>query len=52
MENNDAYRKWSIKRRGAYFIFPVIGALLIREQRLFQLRVRHRGDYRENYVGR
>ena len=23
------YRKWSIKRRGAYFIFPVIGAALI-----------------------
>ena len=23
------YRKWSIKRRGAYFIFPVTGAALI-----------------------
>ena len=33
------YRKWSIKRRGAYFIFPVI-----RERRLFQLRVKHWGE--------
>ena len=41
-----AYRKWSIKRRGAYFIF--IGAALIWEQRLFQLRVKHWGEYREN----
>ena len=31
------YRKWSIKRRGAYFIFPVR-----RERRLFQLRLENR----------
>ena len=42
------YRKRSIKRRGTYFIFPVIGAVLIRERRLFQLRVKHWGNYREN----
>ena len=30
------YRKWSIKRRGAYIIFPVIGAVLTRERRLFE----------------
>ena len=35
------YRKWSIKRRGAYPIFPVIRAAIIRERRLFQLRVKH-----------
>ena len=39
------YRKWSIKRRGAYFIFPVIGAVLIRQRRLFQLWVKHWGEY-------
>ena len=33
------YRKWSIKRRGAYFIFPVR-----RERRLFQLRLKHWGE--------
>jgi len=44
------YRKWSIKRRGAYFIFPVMGAALIQELRLFHLRVKHRGEYRENKV--
>ena len=32
----DKYRKWLIKRRGTYFIFPVIGAVLIRERRLFE----------------
>ena len=42
------YRKWSIKRRGTYFIFPVIGAALIRECRLFQLRVKHWGNHRKN----
>ena len=36
------------KHRGAYFIFPVISAALIRELRLFQLRVKHGGEYREN----
>ena len=46
MENNDAYRKWSIKRRDAYFIFPVIGAALIGERRLFQLREKHWVEYR------
>ena len=44
------YRKWSITRRGAYLIFSVIGAALIQELRLFQLRVKHRGEYRENRV--
>ena len=42
------YRKWSMKHRGAYFIFPVINAALIRERCLFQLRVKHWGEYREN----
>ena len=42
------YRKRSIKRRGTYFIFPVIGAVLIRERRLFQLRVKQWENYREN----
>ena len=46
--NNFKYRKWSIKRRGAYFISSVIGAVLIPERRLFQLRVKHWGEYREN----
>ena len=40
--------KWLIKRSGAYFIFPAIGAALIRERRLFQLQVKHWGEYREN----
>ena len=43
------YCKWSIKRRGAYFIFHVKVAALIRERRLFQLQVKHKGEYRENY---
>ena len=30
------YRKWSMKRRGGYFIFPVINAALIPERRLYQ----------------
>ena len=42
------YRKWSIKRLDAYFIFHFKGAALIRERRLFQLRVKHKGEYREN----
>ena len=33
-----SYRKSSIKRRGAYCIFHVKSAALIREGRLFQLR--------------
>ena len=44
------YRTWSIKRCGAYFIFSVIGAVLIREWCLFQLRLKHWGEYRENKV--
>ena len=28
------YRKWSMGRRGAYFIFPVIGVALRQERRL------------------
>ena len=36
-----SYRKWSIKRRGAYLIFQVKSAALITEGRLFQ-------QYREN----
>ena len=32
----DKYQKWLIKRRGTYLIFPVIGAVLIRERRLFE----------------
>ena len=36
-----SYRIWSIKRRGAYFIIHVKSAALIREGRLFQLRVKH-----------
>ena len=42
-----SYREWSIKRRGAYFIFQVKSAALIREGRLFQLQVKHKGEYRE-----
>ena len=42
------YRKWSIKRLDAYFIFHFKGATLIRERRLFQLQVKHKGEYREN----
>ena len=41
-------RKWLIKRRGANFIFPVIGTVLIRERRLFQLLVKHWGEYKKN----
>ena len=44
------YRKWSIKRPGVYFIFPVIGAAFIQDPRLFHLRVKHWGEYRENKV--
>ena len=44
------YRKWSIKRPGVYFIFPVIGAAFIQDRRLFHLRVKHWGEYRENKV--
>ena len=44
------YRKWSMKRRGACFIFPVMNAALIRERRLFQLQVKHWGEDREKYV--
>ena len=36
-----SYREWSIKRRGAYFIFHVKSAVLMREGRLFQLRLKH-----------
>ena len=43
-----SYRKWSIKRRGAYFIFHVKGAALIGKRHLFQLRVKHLGEYQEN----
>ena len=39
------YRKWSIKRLGAYFIFPIIGAALIRQRRLLQLWVKNWGEY-------
>ena len=39
----EPYRKWSIKRRGAYLIIPVIGVVLVRELRLFQVRVTLRG---------
>ena len=39
----EPYRKWSIKRRGAYLIIPVIGVALVRERRLFQVRVTLRG---------
>ena len=42
------YRKWSIKRRGAHFIFHVKGAALIGERHLFQLQVKQKGEYREN----
>ena len=42
------YREWAIKRRGAYFIFHVKGAALIRERRSFQLQVKQKGEYREN----
>ena len=42
------YRKWLIKLLGAYFIFPVKDAALIRERHLFQQRVKHWGEYREN----
>ena len=38
------YRKWLIKRRGAYFIFPVIGVAPIRERHLFQLLIKPRVD--------
>lgn len=37
------YNKWLIKRRGAY-----TRAALIWEQRLFQLWVKHWGEYGEN----
>ena len=43
-----SYRKRSIKRRGAYFIFHVKGAALIGKRHLFQLRVKHLGEYQEN----
>ena len=39
----EPYRKWSIKRRGAYLIIPVIGVALVLERRLFQVRVTLRG---------
>ena len=42
------YRKWSITHPDAYFIFPLIGAKVIQERRLFQLRVNHWGEYRKN----
>ena len=45
-----AYRKWSIKRRGAYIIFYVKGAAFIRERRLFQLPVKHWGECRESWA--
>ena len=38
-----AYRKWSIKRPGDYFIFSCHRCVLIRERRLFQLRVKRWG---------
>ena len=40
--------QWLIKHHDAYFIFHVIGAALIRERRLLQLRVKHGGECREN----
>ena len=40
----EPYRKWSIKRRGAYLIIPVIGVALVRERRLFQVRVNTEGN--------
>ena len=45
------YRNWSIERRGAYFIFFVKGAALIKERRLFQLQVKQKGECREKVVG-
>ena len=41
-----SYRKWSIKRRGAYFLFPVIGVVFISTTG----KLKHWGEYRENYV--
>ena len=41
------YRNWSIKRRGAHFIFRVKGAAPIRERPLFQLHVKQKGECRE-----
>ena len=38
----NAYRKWSIKRRRTFS-----GAALIQVRRLFQLRVKHSGEYRD-----
>ena len=35
-QSSPNYRKWSIKRRGAYFLFPVKGAAPIQEWRLFE----------------
>ena len=35
------YGKWSIKRRGSYFIFPVISMVPIQELRFFQLQAKH-----------
>ena len=42
IHKSNAYRKWSIKRRPTFS-----GAALIQEQRLFQLRVKHCGEYRD-----
>ena len=35
------YCKWWIKHHSSYFIFPVISPVLIQEQHLFQLQVKH-----------
>ena len=40
----EPYRKWSIKRRGAYLMIPVIGVALVRERRLFQVGVNTEGN--------
>ena len=44
----DVHRTWSIKRRSACLIFPVIEAVLILERHLFQLRVKHWEENQEN----
>ena len=41
-----SYHNWSIKRRSAYFIFPVIGVALISTTG----KLKHWGEYRENYM--
>ena len=46
------YRKWSIKRRDAYLIFPVIGAALVRERPFISTSVKPCDEYRETSVRR